>query len=222
MEVIGSRNIVYSSQALICSAEKISMRKFSQFRRRRHPGGTKIRAGALADLFLLHLLFCRMGVCSFDGMVDTCGRMMMGAGPYLLHRYRFYFVRLFADAGAGYRRGVGFTFIKTFIALAVIAEKVAKTFGGIDVPIVVVAKGNDRCIFVQHANKNSAIAVPPAIVIDELFTIGDHQHAPTQAIISLAGLFKTISCIGPVQDALGEKLARTQGIIPLEQVPNGG
>ena len=47
---------------------------------------------------------------------------------------------------------LGLAFIPLFITLAVIAKKVAKPLGGIDVSIVVVAERDDGRVFIQHAN----------------------------------------------------------------------
>ena len=91
---------------------------------------------------------------------------------------------------------------RTTLALAIVAKKIAETFGRIDVLIVVVAKGNDRRILVQHPDKNGPFAMPPAIVIDKLFSIGDHQHTPAEPIVALPGFFETVTGIGAVEHAL--------------------
>src|SRR5882757_1988307 len=111
--------------------------------------------------------------------------------------------------------------IEILPSLAIIPEKIHQLLGGIDPLIVVVAKRDDGGVLIQHSDKDGTVAMPPAIVIDQLLAIGDHQHTPTQPIVTLARLFEAIARIGAVQDSLGEKLTAAQGLIPFIQIAYG-
>src|ERR1041385_6383702 len=116
-------------------------------------------------------------------------------------------------AGCGYTGAVGrvgFTFIKAFVTLAVVAKKIAETLGRIDVFIIVVAECDDGGVLVDHANEHRTVAMPPAIVIDKFFAVGDHQHAPAETIVALTGFLEAITRIGAVEHALREELTGSQ------------
>src|ERR1700684_1054329 len=98
--------------------------------------------------------------------------------------------------------GVGLALIKVFMPLAIVAEKIAKPLGSIHIPIVVIAERDDGGVLVQHPDQYGPTAVPPSVMIDQFLTVGNKQHPPAQAVVSLAGLLKTIPGICAVQDTL--------------------
>src|SRR5579872_3994422 len=132
---------------------------------------------------------------------------------------RYGLVRL-ASSGARIT-GIHFSFVEGLMALAVIAEKIAKPFGIVDLAIVVIAERNDRGIFIEHPDKDRSVPMPPTVVIDQLFTVRDKQYAPSKAVIPSPGLFERISSIGAVQHAFREQLSVAQRLVPFIDIPDG-
>src|SRR5882724_1256744 len=99
------------------------------------------------------------------------------------------------------------TFLEILVPLPVITEEVAEFLGGIDPLVIIIAEGDDGRILIQHPDKNGAVAMPPAIMIDQLLPVRDQQHPPAQAIVPLAWFFKAVGCIGAVHYPLGEQLS---------------
>src|SRR5258708_37202869 len=79
---------------------------------------------------------------------------------------------LTGSGAAGTVGGIGLAFIEAFIALVIIAKKIAESFGRVDILVIVVAKRDDGSVLIHHADKDRAIAMPPAIVVDEFFSVG--------------------------------------------------
>src|SRR5687767_1964910 len=94
-----------------------------------------------------------------------------------------------------YPRYLGSVIIVAAVVLLIIAEDVGHFLHLVYIPAIVVTKSNDRGIFVGHAVKGSAVAMPPAIVVDQFFAIVQQVHAPAEPIIMGAGFFKTITGI---------------------------
>src|SRR5579871_1070188 len=118
IEAIGSCWMVYSSQALIWSAEKISMRKFRHFGR--ECGQPLCGLGRL----LLH----RPLVGRMRGR-SLCDGVRMGAGVARRmndHRLLLHQCRLTYRSAAGAIGRIGLAFVEAFVALAVIAEEIAE------------------------------------------------------------------------------------------------
>src|SRR5579859_1464288 len=131
-----------------------------------------------------------------------------GMGHGMDHQLFLYWYRFAGSGAAGAIGRSGLAFVETLVTLAVVTKEIAKPSGGVHVLVIVIAEGDDRGVFIQHPDKDRAVAVPPTVVIDQFFPIGDHQHAPAEAIVALTGLFKAVSGIGAVQDALREQLPR--------------
>src|SRR5688572_6086645 len=81
------------------------------------------------------------------------------------------------------------------IPVKIFTEDVGYFLGVVNAFVVVIGKGDDGHILFHEAVKCSAIAVPPAIVVDEFFSILQNKHSPSEAIIINARLFKTVRCV---------------------------
>src|SRR6202044_16742 len=62
--------------------------------------------------------------------------------------------------------------------------------------------------------------MPPPIMIDQFFAVGDEQHPPAEPVVPLTRLLKAVSRISAVQNALAEELSVTQRLIPFIDIPH--
>src|SRR5688572_25834535 len=86
--------------------------------------------------------------------------------------------------------------------LHIIAKDIGHFLHLVHIPAIIVTQGNDGGIFIGHAVERSSVAMPPAIVVDELFAVLQQVHTPAQAVIVGAGLFKAVAGISLVEGSL--------------------
>ena len=85
-----------------------------------------------------------------------------------------------------------FLFFSVFLAI-VMSEERENFLGLVNISIVFIAENNNCCRVFKHPREDGVVAVPPSIMVDQFLTIGISVHAPSQAVIFSAGLFKTIT-----------------------------
>src|SRR5687767_11912169 len=67
--------------------------------------------------------------------------------------------------------GIMVVFVVPVPALQIVAKDIGHLFHLVYITVVVIGQTNDNGIFIEHAIKSGAVAMPPAIVVDQLLAI---------------------------------------------------
>src|SRR5690606_18617191 len=68
----------------------------------------------------------------------------------------------------------------------IISKSREKFFGLVNIAVVSVSQDYDGSRIFKYPDKNSIVAMPPSVVVNDFFVVGVFQHSPSQSIILYA------------------------------------